>query len=116
MIRQFKAHQASEAFLRKRLSNLREAFELTRISIVTPKGRKIFETNSIHYLDEYDAENFNPGSKLFINSKHQLSYSEIYRPRFHENEYYISALYPLKYQNNITMCVIVCENKLENVV
>ncbi len=106
-------HQSSEAFLRRRLTNLRESFELTRISIITPKGRKIFETNSIHYLDEYDAENFNPGSKLFINSKHQLSYSEIYRPRFHENEYYVSALYPLKYQNNITMCVIVCEMNLK---
>lgn len=108
-----RVHQSSEAFLRKRLTNLREAFKLTRISIVTPKGRKIFETNSIHYLDEYDSENFNPGSKLFINSKHQLSYSEIYRPRFHEDEYYISALYPLKYQNNITMCVIVCEMNLK---
>ena len=106
-------NKIAEKLLRKRLTSLREAFSLTRISIVTPKGRKIFETNNIHYLEEYDSENFNPGSKLFINSKHQLSYSEIYRPRFHENEYYISALYPLKYQNNITMCVIVCEMNLK---
>lgn len=108
-----KVNNYASGNLRKRLTNIREAFDLTRISIVTLKGKKIFETNNIHYLDEYDAENFNPVSKLFINSKHQLSYSDIYRPRFHENEYYISALYPLRYQNNITMCVIVCEMNLK---
>lgn len=109
----YRKHRFAEDYIRKRLSSLKEAFGLSRIMIITPKGRKVWESNIVHYLETFDSEHFNPGSKLFINAKHQLSYSDIYQPRFHESEFYMTVLSPLKHQNNITMGVIACEMNLK---
>lgn len=109
----FQKNKFAEDYMRKRLTSLREAFGLSRIMIITPKGRKVWESNIIHYLEEFDVDHFNPGSKLFVNAKHQLTYSDVYQPRFHEREYYMTVLYPIKYQNNVTMAVVACEMNLK---
>lgn len=106
-------NQAAESRIRERLSSVREAFNLSRIMILTPKGKKIWGSNVIHYLEEFDNDNFNPSSKLFINAKHQLTFSDIYRPRYHENEFYMTAMYPIKDVNNITTKVVACEINLK---
>lgn len=110
----YQRYHFADEYIKKRMSSLKQAFGLSRIMIITPKGRKIWWTDKIHYLEEFDNEHFNPGSKLFVNAKHQLSFSNVYQPRFHDNEYYMTVLSPLKYKNNVTMSVIACEMDLKS--
>lgn len=95
--------------LHENLKTLKESYKFNRIMVVTLKGEKIYETNSVSYLKQQDQDLFSLDNSYFIEARTGVVFTDIFRPQFRNDEYYITAMAPIKNANNKAVGILACE-------